>query len=179
MPRTATPIVLAICAVCCAPAGAQVHATNDPLGDTLQYVVPLGAAALSLAHHDTQGLGDLGVTLLASQGTTEILKRVVDSPRPDGTGHGFPSGHTSVVFASAGYVRQRYGWQESTPFYALATVTAWSRVHTHHHFTKDVVGGAVVGEASAILVARWMGERRSASISYGSDGVSVRYAQVF
>ena len=179
MRKTATPIVLVISAACCAPAVAQVHARNDTLGDTLQFVVPLAAGALSLLHHDTDGLPDLGVTLLASQGTTEILKRIVDSPRPDGTGHGFPSGHTSVVFASAGYVRQRYGWQESVPFYVLATATAWSRVNTRHHFTKDVVGGAVIGEASAILVARWMGSRRSASVSYGPEGVWMRYAQVF
>jgi membrane-associated phospholipid phosphatase len=175
----ATPFALAICAGCCLPAAAQVHATPDHLGDTLEYVVPLGAAALALVHRDTKGLGELGVTLLLSQGTTEALKHIVDSPRPDGTGQGFPSGHTSIVFGSAGYVRQRYGWQESVPFYVLATATAWSRVHTHHHFTKDVVGGAVIGEASAILVARWMGPRQTASVAYGSEGVWVRYAQVF
>jgi len=177
--KTAIPIVLLLGVGCCVPVRAQVHAQPDHLGDTLQYVVPLGAAVLSLVHDDRRGLGELGATLLLSQGTTELLKHVVDSPRPDGTGQGFPSGHTSVVFASAGYVRQRYGWQESAPFYVLATVTAWSRVHTNHHFTKDVVGGAVIGEASAILMARWMGPRQSASVAYGSGGAWVHYAQTF
>src|SRR4051812_29104860 len=144
MRKIFVPPMVALSAVCCAPAVAQVHATKDSLGDALQYVVPLGAGVLSFVHHDVEGLEQLGVTLVASQTTTEILKHVVDSPRPDGTGHGFPSGHTSVVFASAGYIRQRYGWQESIPFYVLATATGWSRVHTHHHFTKDVVGGAVI-----------------------------------
>lgn len=172
-------VLAAIALASCLPVHAQVQATPDHLGDALSYALPLGAAALSLVHQDTGGLLQLGGTLLLSQGSSEVLKRIVDSPRPDGTGHGFPSGHASVVFASAGYVRQRYGWQESVPFYALATVTAWSRVHTHHHFTKDVVGGAVVGEASSMLVARWMGPRQSASVSYGSDGAWVRYAQSF
>ena len=178
MTRIAAPIALALGALCM-PVAAQVHARPDRLGDALQYVVPLGAGALSLVHDDTRGLGQLGVTLLLSQGSDEILKRIVDSPRPDGTGRGFPSGHASAVFASAGYVRQRYGWQESLPFYGLATVTAWSRVHTHHHFTKDVVGGAVLGEASAILVARWMGPRQAASVAYDGAGVWVRYARGF
>lgn len=174
-----SPLLALALSVACASATAQVHARKDTLGDALQYVVPAGAAALSLIHDDMRGLEELGVTLAGSQATTEVLKRVVDSPRPDGTGRGFPSGHTSVVFASAGYVRERYGWQESLPFYALATATAWSRVHTRHHFTKDVIGGALVGEGSAILVARWMGPRRSASVSYSSEGVWLRYAQAF
>ena len=174
-----TPLLVLAVSVVCAPAAAQVQARKDSLGDALQYLVPAGAAALSLLHDDIPGLEELGVTLAGSQATTEVLKRVVNSPRPDGTGRGFPSGHTSVVFASAGYVRERYGWQESLPFYALATATAWSRVHTHHHFTKDVIGGALVGEGSAILVARWMGPRRSASVSYSSEGVWLRYAQSF
>src|SRR3954452_8376600 len=136
MSKNAITISLAVCAGCWLPAHAQVHAEPDRLGDMLRIAVPLGAAGLSLVHQDTQGLGQLGVTLLLSQGTTEALKHIIDRPRPDRTGYGFPSGHTSVVFASAGYVRQRYGWQESVPFYSLAAVTAWSRVHTHHHFTK-------------------------------------------
>ncbi len=173
-------IALAFClAACGAPVQAQVHARPDRLGDALQYVVPLGAAVLSAVRQDVPGLEELGVTLVLSQTTTEVLKRVVDSPRPDGTGHGFPSGHTSAVFAAAGYVHQRYGWQEATPFYVLATATAWSRVHTQHHFTKDVIGGAAIGEGSSILVARWLGPHETASVSYTGDGAWVRYARVF
>lgn len=179
MSRIAISLALALGAAGCLPAAAQVHATRDNLGDALQYVVPAGAAALSLVHQDTRGLEQLGVTLLLSQGSNEVLKRIAHSPRPDGTGRGFPSGHTSAVFASSEYVRQRYGWKESVPFYALSTVTAWSRVHTHHHFTKDVIGGALVGEASGFLVARWMGPRQAAAVSYDGEGVSVRYARAF
>src|SRR4051812_44868011 len=89
-------------------ARAQVQARPDRLGDTLQYVVPAAAAGLALYEHDVTGLKELGYSLALSQGTTEVLKHVVRSRRPDGTGLGFPSGHTSVVFASAGFVHQRY-----------------------------------------------------------------------
>ena len=143
----ATALCLAAVAL---PASAQVVATPDPIGDALQYLVPLGAAGLSAYHHDLEGAKQLGVTLLVSQGTTEILKHAINSPRPDGTGYGFPSGHTSAVFAAAGFVNFRYGVAEAIPFYALATVTAYERVHHNHHFTKDVVGGAAVGVTSVV-----------------------------
>ncbi|NML42943.1 phosphatase PAP2 family protein [Ramlibacter sp. G-1-2-2] len=169
----------ALFACCALGAQAQTVAKPDPFGDAMEYALPAGAAILALVHDDTEGLKGLGYTLVLSQGTTAILKPVIDAKRPDGTGEGFPSGHTSAVFASAGFVRQRYGWQESVPFYVLATATAWSRVNTHHHFAKDVVGGALIGEGSAMLVGHWMGPRTTASVGYGGGGAWVRVARVW
>ena len=103
------------------PAQAQVHARNDRIGDVLQYLVPAGAAGLSLYEHDTEGVKELAYSLALSQGTTEVLKRAFDSKRPDGTGRGFPSGHTSAVFASAAFVHERYGMQMALPY------TRWPR----------------------------------------------------
>jgi membrane-associated phospholipid phosphatase len=179
MRTTALSVALALSAAACLPAHAQVHARPDHLGDTLQYAVPAAAILLSGLHRDLYGLEEFGATFVVSQGSDELLKRIANSPRPDGTGRGFPSGHTSVVFASAGYVRQRYGWQEALPFYVAAVATAYSRVHTRHHFTKDVIGGAAVGELSSELVMRWMGPREHASLSYDSGGVWLRYARAF
>jgi membrane-associated phospholipid phosphatase len=172
---------LAAAASCVAtlPTHAQVHARPDRVGDALQYIVPAGAAALGLYERDPEGLKELAYSLALSQGTTEVLKRTIRSRRPDGTGYGFPSGHTSVVFASAGFVHERYGVQMALPYYALATLTAYSRVHTHHHFTKDVVGGAVVGVGSSFLLTHPLGPRSSASVGYGSDGVWARVASTW
>lgn len=147
----AASAVFAAC-LACGTLHAQVRATPDPVGNALRYAVPLGAAALALYREDTDGLKEFGGTLLLSQGTTEVLKHAVHSPRPDGTGHGFPSSHVSAVFAAAGFVHRRYGLDEAWPFYALATLTAYERVHHHHHFAKDVAGGAVVGVGSAFLL---------------------------
>jgi membrane-associated phospholipid phosphatase len=176
----AATVAVALCTSALSPPSlAQVVARPDRLGDALQYVVPAAAAGLSLYQHDTDGLKELAYSLALSQGTTEALKRIVDSPRPTGSGRGFPSGHTSAVFASAAYVHERYGIQEALPFYALATLTAYSRVHTHHHFTKDVVGGAVVGVGSSFLLTHPLGPRSSASVGYGSDGVWARVASTW
>jgi membrane-associated phospholipid phosphatase len=176
--KTITLPGLLLCAAAL-PAQAQVHARPDRIGDALQYLVPAGAAGLALYECDTEGLKELAYSLALSQGSTEVLKRVVDSKRPDGTGRGFPSGHTSAVFASAAFVHERYGVEMALPYYALATLTAYSRVHTHHHFTKDVVGGAAVGVGSSFLLTHPFGPRTSASVSYASDGVWARFASAW
>jgi len=176
----ATSVLLAI-GLACAPlsARAQVSATPDPVGDALRIAVPLAAVALTLYHHDIDGLKQLGWSEVLSQGTTEVLKRAVNSPRPDGTGHGFPSGHTSLVFTAAGFVHRRYGLQQSVPFYALATVTAYERVHHDHHFTKDVVGGAVIGVASAFLLTKPLPDGGVVGVSWRGGGPWVSYAKAW
>jgi hypothetical protein len=174
----AASAMLAAC-LACGAARAQVVVTPDPVGDALRYAVPLGAAALTLYHHDTDGLEQLGLTLLVSQGTTEVLKRVVNSPRPDGTGYGFPSGHTSAVFASAGFVHRRYGMQEAWPFYVLATVTAYERVHHGHHFTRDVIGGAVMGMGSAYFLTTRLPDGGVIGVSWRGGGPWVAYARTW
>jgi membrane-associated phospholipid phosphatase len=176
MKRIAASLFLAA-GLACSALHAQVTVTPDPVGNTLEYALPLGAAALALYHDDTDGLKQLGLTLLVSQGTTEVLKHVVNSPRPDGTGYGFPSGHASVVFASAGFVHRRYGMGEAWPFYILATVTAWERVHHEHHFTKDVIGGAVIGVGSAYFLTRPLPDGGVIGVSWRGGGPWVAYAR--
>jgi membrane-associated phospholipid phosphatase len=161
------------------PLQAQVVATRDRVGDTLQYVVPALAAAYVLRDRDTEGLKELAYTLGVSQGTTEVLKHVVNAKRPDGTELGFPSGHAAIVFASAGFVQRRYGTLEAIPLYALATWTAYSRVHTHHHFTRDVIGGAVIGTGSAFLMTHRLERAGGASLWFGPEGVGVSYARTW
>jgi len=159
------------------PTCAQVVATPDPVGDALEIALPLAAAGLTLYHQDLDGLKQLGLTTLLSQGTTEVLKHVVNTPRPDGTGYGFPSGHTSIVFAAAGFVHRRYGLDEAWPFYALATVTAYERVHHNHHFTRDVVGGAVVGVGSAFLITKPLPDGSVVGVAWRGGGPWVSYAR--
>ena len=169
------PMPAIACAIMFSPlqCEAQVHATRDRLGDALQIVLPLAAAGLSFKNDDMEGLKEFGYSAALSQGTTEVLKHTVRSRRPDGTGLGFPSGHTSMAFVSAAFVQQRYGWGPALPMYGLAALTGYSRVHTHHHFVKDVVGGAAVGVASATWLTHPLGERTHAAVAYGGDGLAL------
>ena len=155
---------------------AQVHSSRDRVGDTLQIVLPLAAIGLSWQNDDMEGLKEFGLSAALSQGTTEVLKRTVRSRRPDGTGLGFPSGHTSMAFVSATYVQQRYGWGPALPMYGLAVLTGYSRIHTHHHFLKDVAGGAAVGIGSALWLTHPLGSRTQAAVAYGGDGLAVHFS---
>jgi hypothetical protein len=169
------------CALACGslPAVAQVHAQPDPIGDALQYIVPLGAAGMTWYHHDLEGTKQLGVSFLVSQGTTEVLKHAIDQPRPDGTGYGMPSGHTSAVFSAAAFVHRRYGFGEAWPFYILATVTAYERVHTNHHTTEQVIGGAAVGVASSFIFTHPLPDGGQVGVGMHGNGPWLTYARAW
>ena len=69
------------------------------------------------------------------------------------TSTSFPSGHSASAFAFAGAVAGTMPLL-SAPLRGLATVVAYSRVHTGVHYPGDVIVGAVVGatigEATAL-----------------------------
>jgi len=82
--------------------------------------------------------------------------------RSDST-RSFASGHTAVATAAAVTLAAEWrrqgarGWSSAGPplVYALATVTAGSRVRDRQHWLSDVVSGAAVGVVSALVVRRW------------------------
>jgi hypothetical protein len=173
---SARTIAAAAAFALCAAAQAQGVARPDRFGNTMRFGLPLAAIALSLYESDTEGLKQFAESMALSQGGTELLKRAVDSKRPDGTGRGFPSGHVSAVFTAATYVHERYSLQWSIPFYALAAATAEERVRTHHHFTKDVVAGAVIGSASSwLFTTRFNSGHSRASLGYAGHTVLMSY----
>ena len=67
------------------------------------------------------------------------------------SGHAsFPSGHSSLAFATATALDRETeaGW---VPWvvYPIAGLVAWSRVHDDKHWTSDVVAGAALGAWTA------------------------------
>jgi membrane-associated phospholipid phosphatase len=92
---------------------------------------------------------DLLRAQLVAQALTLGLQYSVRRERPDhGSGFAFPSGHTSVTFATAA-VLQQFGWRAGVPAYALASYVAAQRVEANRHYLSDVIFGAVVGIVSA------------------------------
>jgi membrane-associated phospholipid phosphatase len=84
---------------------------------------------------------------------TQALKVTIDRERPTGSGHAFPSGHTSATFASAAVLHSHFGWKVGVPAYAIASYVGWSRVQDGQHWMSDVVFGAAVGLAAGHTVA--------------------------
>ncbi|WP_256867462.1 phosphatase PAP2 family protein [Winogradskyella forsetii] len=101
---------------------------------------------------DEKGAWQFTKGLLLTTGVTYGLKLGINKQRPDmSNDNSFPSGHTSTVFHSAGYVHRRYGFKYAIPSYVLAGFTAASRVDSKKHDILDVVAGAAIGLGSNLL----------------------------
>ncbi|MBC5768157.1 phosphatase PAP2 family protein [Ramlibacter albus] len=154
---------------------------KDRFGQVMRVALPAAAMAVGVYHDDMEGVRQLVFSTALAAGSTEVLKKLVREERPDGREKdSFPSGHAAVTFAAAGFVHQRYSLQWALPFYALATATAYKRVHTHNHFTRDVVAGAAVGVLSSwAFTGRYTTPRSTASIGYFDKAVVLNYTHTW
>jgi len=95
----------------------------------------------------------------AADGLATLLKVAVGSHRPsDGApliaiphSDSFPSGHTATSFACATVLAVLVP-RAAPAFYVLALAIGYSRIYIGVHWPLDVVGGAVVGVATALLL---------------------------
>jgi hypothetical protein len=79
---------------------------------------------------------------------TYALKYGVGRLRPNEKDHkSFPSGHSSVAFATATMYQMWYGWKGGVPAYAFAAITAFQRLDDNQHWLSDVIMGAAIGIA--------------------------------
>jgi undecaprenyl-diphosphatase len=95
----------------------------------------------------------------AADGLATLLKIAVGTRRPSGGGpliaiphsDSFPSGHTATSFACA-TVLSALVPRAAPAFYVLALAIGYSRIYVGVHWPLDVVGGAVLGIATALLL---------------------------
>ena len=149
----AVPAALGIvaCLIICNCADAD---TISSAGDVLQLVLPATAGGLTLGYRDWQGSLQLAESSALTLGVTYGLKYTVHETRPNGGSQSFPSGHTSISFSAAEFMRKRYGWEYGIPAYAAASFVAYSRVEVGEHHPHDVVAGAAIGIMSSYLFTR-------------------------
>ncbi|HAM71880.1 MAG TPA: PAP2 family protein [Verrucomicrobiales bacterium] len=140
-------------ALLCPPAARGAGAT-ELSGDVLQFALPAAALGLTAWYEDRTGAIEFAESAAATLAVTYTLKYTVSERRPNGGAHSFPSGHTSISFASAEFMRKRYGWEYGVPAYAAATWVAYSRVASRQHHTYDVVAGGAIGILSSYLLTR-------------------------
>ena len=95
-------------------------------------------------------------SILLTQLITTGLKRTIDKERPNGANlESFPSGHTSLAFASATVFYEEF--KNTEPLlaysgYAFAITTAYLRMAKNKHWLSDVIIGSAVGMAVTKLV---------------------------
>jgi membrane-associated phospholipid phosphatase len=142
-------MTLLLCLILTVPARAADAV--ETAGNIIQLALPAGAAGLTLVNHDQKGFIQLVESGILTLGITYGLKYTVSATRPNGGEHSFPSGHSSASFASAEFIRERYGWNYGIPAYLAASFVGYSRVESKEHYTRDVIAGALIGIGSSWL----------------------------
>jgi len=112
----------------------------------------------------------VGVSLGVDGVLTYSMKEIIRRPRPyptyldikayeSETSLSFPSGHTSLAFATATSLSIKYPkWYVIAPSYFWACSVGYSRMNLGMHYPSDVLAGAIVGSGSAYvtyLVNNW------------------------
>lgn len=127
---------------------------------------PLVMGVVALIEKDDELLKNalyVGVSLGVDGVLTYSLKRVIGRPRPYITypdiapytfesSNSFPSGHTSLAFATATALTLKYPkWYVIAPSYLWACSVGYSRMNLGVHYPSDVLAGAVLGAGSAYV----------------------------
>ena len=126
----------------------------EAAGDILTYTLPAAAAGLSIGLKDGNGTLQLAETMALTMSAANALKYTTNETRPNGERYSFPSAHSAASFASAEFIRKRYGWEYGFPCYIMAGLVAYSRVEARQHYVHDVIAGAVIGVASSYLLTK-------------------------
>ena len=151
-------------------------------GDIFSFALP----AIGVLHHINLSKEDsLKATklIIATGGVVQgayFIKRIFRETslgvRPNGHHSSFLSAHACNAFYGARLIHKSFGIEYGAPAYALATLTAYSRVQGHYHHIHDVVAGAALAFAIDHLVDKvfecdWLSPIATSS-SYG-NGVEI------
>lgn len=114
-------------------------------------------------HNGVESALSVGISLALSGG----IKTLVNRPRPYQShpeintlsysdGKSFPSGHTTLAFATATSIALEYKkWYITVPMFAWATSVGYSRMRLGRHYPSDVAAGAIIGIGSGYL-SHWL-----------------------
>lgn len=128
--------------------------------------VPVIMGAVALIEKDDDLLKNaiyVGVSIGIDGVLTYGLKEIVHRPRPyvtypdimayeTETDFSFPSGHTSLAFATATALSLKYPkWYVIVPSYFWACSVGYSRMNLGVHYPSDVLAGSILGVGSAYV----------------------------
>ncbi|WP_318342879.1 phosphatase PAP2 family protein [Flagellimonas baculiformis] len=147
----------------------KVHKTA---GDVLLVTMPALAMGSTFIRQDGQkGTYQFSKALAGTLAVTYGLKLAINKERPNGeNNNSFPSGHTSVTFASAAFVQKRYGWEYGILAYLLAGYVGYTRIEANKHDAVDVLAGAAIGVGIGYLFTKRYEGKKKLGISSGLIG---------
>lgn len=159
--------------------GFDANRKHTTIDDYTQYapallVFAMDAAGLKGRYRPGDQLLMYGLGVISTAAVVQPMKRIIVRERPDGSDDlSFPSGHTSVAFATAEFLNQEYGKQYpwiSFAGYATAGLTGYLRLYNDQHWLGDVLAGAAIGMGTTRLVY-WIRNRietkkKAPSLSY-------------
>ena len=118
----------------------------------------------TMQRNSYETLISIGISTIVS----ETLKNSINRTRPadrypnevfvNSPSHGksFPSGHTTLAFATATSIAFEYRkWYFVLPAYCWAASVGYSRMYLGRHYPTDALAGAVLGTGSGIL-SHWI-----------------------
>jgi hypothetical protein len=166
-----------------APAMEQFRAGNIIGGKEFQFgasVTALAIAKLTGSERASDVAGKVLRAQILSQAVTGVIKKAAQRERPDGSDtRSFPSGHTSVSFASATVLQREFGWKIGIPAYAAATYVGTARIEKKKHFLSDVAFGAAIGILSGRTVTIGSGNKKfSVTPVAAPGGVGVGFTYI-
>ncbi|MBC7467160.1 MAG: phosphatase PAP2 family protein [Bdellovibrio sp.] len=123
----------------------ETSGVGDLIGSGAAGVLLLGGQALwddNESHYQSHFRALVYTTMVTSS-----MKYGFGRSRPGNSDshQSFPSGHTSISFATATSLTYAYGWKAAVIAYPVASFVALSRLADDAHWTSDLVGGAFVG----------------------------------
>jgi membrane-associated phospholipid phosphatase len=151
-----------------------VRAGNTIGGKEFQFGVSATAFAIGRLTGNER-LSDVSGKVMRAQilalAVTGAIKKTAQRERPDRSDtRSFPSGHTSVSFASATVLQRELGWKVGIPSYAVASYVAAARIEKKKHFLSDVAFGAAIGILAGRTVTIGSGEKRFAVSPVATPG---------
>src|SRR3546814_18386862 len=125
-------IALIVLSVVSLSASTAAQALNKNDWDNISNVGALTLVGSALVtptvQGDWEGLGQAALSVGSAGAMAEVLKQTFPERRPANSDiKSFPSGHSSLSFASATTLYRRYRWPEGFPAYAVAHVVGAGR----------------------------------------------------
>lgn len=137
----------------------------------LAAAIPTGMLVYGIVKHDKptrrksyEMFGSVILSSVISEGMKGVFNRErpaqkypgIIFPYKDAKDRSFPSGHTTLAFATATTLALEYKkWYVVVPAYVWATGVAYSRMYLGVHYPSDVLAGAAVGAGGALL-SHWL-----------------------